>query len=95
MPHPLIKILQMTLQYFRQMDSTFNFQVVLWTRIGFKADPDLKDSGSKINADPDQTLNSQKVEFLHEKFCLKLDNFSKNKSTKVQKLLRQKTMFIC
>ncbi len=37
------------------------------------ADPDPNpDSGSQTNADPDpgQTLKSQKVEFLHEKFII-------------------------
>jgi hypothetical protein len=54
---------------------------VLWIRIGFNEDPDPacylnadpdSDPGSQTNADPDsdpgQTLESQKVEFLHEKY---------------------------
>jgi hypothetical protein len=39
----------------------------VWIRIGFKADPDpafLSQCGSGFG----ETLNSQKVEFLHEKF---------------------------
>ncbi len=52
---------------------------MLWIRTGFNADPDpaihlnvdpYPDQGVKTNADPDpgQTLTSQKVEFLHEKY---------------------------
>jgi hypothetical protein len=44
---------------------------VLWIRIGFNADPDA-DPGSQTTADPaGQTLKSQKIEFLHEKYILK------------------------
>jgi hypothetical protein len=50
---------------------------VFWIRIGFNADPDQSfcpnAAGSQTNADPDpdpgQTLKSQKVEFLHEKYA--------------------------
>jgi hypothetical protein len=48
---------------------------VLWIRIGLHADLDPDPafiSGSQNNADPDpdpdQTFESQKVKFLHEKF---------------------------
>jgi hypothetical protein len=61
---------------------------VLWIRIGFDADPDLggktnavPDPGSQTNADPDpgngQTLPSQKVRVLHEKYRV-ICNRSKN-----------------
>jgi hypothetical protein len=64
---------------------------VSWILIGFKADPDpafylnadpdLLDPRSKASADLDpgrgQTLNSQKVEFLHEKYAPKIGNLPK------------------
>ncbi len=49
------------------------FKPGLWVRIGFNANPD-PDLESQTNADPDpypgQTLKSQNVEFLHEKYNL-------------------------
>ncbi len=62
-------------------------KAMLWTRIGFNADPDLDqafnchtnpdpDPGSQTNADPRRTLvltlPSQKVEFLHVKYTLSM-----------------------
>jgi hypothetical protein len=37
----------------------------LWIRISFIVDPDFY---LNADSDPGQTLNSQKVEFLHEKY---------------------------
>jgi hypothetical protein len=54
-----------------------SFPPASWIRIGFTADPDPafylnadSDPGSKTNAAPDtgQTLKSQNVELLHEKY---------------------------
>jgi hypothetical protein len=45
-------------------------QQLLWIRIGFNADPDPACHLIAV-PDLDKTLKSQKVEFLHEKMCLK------------------------
>jgi hypothetical protein len=82
---------------------------VLWISIGFNADPEssfLSQCGSgygsrKTNQcrsrqirNPYQTFESQKVEFLYEKYT---KNRLKNIPTKVHKSLfeRQKKRFIC
>ncbi len=64
----------------------------------FQADPD---SGTKPNPDPDpgQTLKSQKVEFLHDKYSASTVGNSHRSKTYLRRykslLERQETRFIC
>ncbi len=66
------------------------------------ADPDPV-SGTKLripaDSDPGQTLTSQKVEFFHEKYVLKVGKRSKNIPTRLRRykslMERQETRFTC
>jgi hypothetical protein len=85
---------------------------MLWIRIGFNADPDpafismrirmrIRIQGAKpmrIQADPDldQTSESQKADFLHEKYTFStVCKRSKNIPTKVQKRFRKEEIQFC
>ncbi len=80
---------------------------VLWILLGYNADLDpafylntLPDPGSQTNADlnpdPGQTLKSQKVEFLHEKYTKSRCWVKKSYLLRYKSLLeRQETRFMC